>query len=175
VHVETDKKSQQNERVKSHLSKSDALDSNKTPKNMIKVFILPFTNFCKLWSTLPSPLPCLGASFQCLTDVSFLRLRHRRRENRRLRSCWVPLQILAKMFRTGMGFGLSALLRGSSRPFKVCNTSYASLHYRAVHVKQKLFCGDQSQIFLLSCAIARFALLEQIVCIIINLEFKPKF
>ena len=58
---------------------------------------------------------------------------------------------------TGMGFGLSAFLRGSSRPFKVCNTFYTSLNYVDVPVERKLFCGDQSQIFLVSCAIARVA------------------
>ena len=57
----------------------------------------------------------------------------------------------------GIGFGLFALLRGSSRPFKVCDMFYAPLYYGAVLVEQKLLCGDQSQIFFVSCAIARVA------------------
>lgn len=60
---------------------------------------------------------------------------------------------LVKMSSRGMGFGLSALLRGSSRPFKVCNIFYAPLYYGAVLVEQKLFCGDQSQIYLVPCVV----------------------
>lgn len=52
-----------------------------------------------------------------------------------------------KMAGGGVGFELSALLRGSSRPCKVCHIFYAPLYYGVVSVKQNLFCGDQSQIF----------------------------
>ena len=62
-----------------------------------------------------------------------------------------PWKRLVKM----SGFGLSALLWGSYRPCKVCNIFYAPPHYGAVPVEQNIFCGDQSQIFLVSCAIAR--------------------
>lgn len=55
------------------------------------------------------------------------------------------------------GLGLSGLLRGCCRPCKVCNIFYAPLYYGAVPVEQLIFCGDQSQIFLVSCAIARAA------------------
>ena len=81
-----------------------------------------------------------------------------------------PWKRLEKM----LGFGLSALLRGSFRPCKVCNIFYAPLYYGVVPVEQKIFCGDQSQIFLVSCAIARVSGMEQIVCIIINLEYCSK-
>ena len=79
-----------------------------------------------------------------------------------------PWKRLVKM----SGFGLSALLRGSYRPCKVCNIFYAPPYYGAVPVEQKIFVAIKARFSL--CRVLSHAFVEQIVCIIINLKFKPK-
>lgn len=143
---------------------------------MIKVIKLPFTiskiriwhKFCELlrlescfWKAQ------LVVRFQRLTDARLIRWRG---QGRAL-FLSVTLQGKAKMSGRGLGFGLSALLRGSYRPFKVCN--FMLLCIMVLFLWNKSFSAAMKARFSLRREWSH-ALLEQTICIVITLEFRPK-